>query len=77
MPMLEKDDNLSDNFGPYIDKKSALGEPEIETNDINFVDESLDIKSCIKDIVSGCTPQEKLFGSELLSSLKEVKFSEP
>lgn len=42
MPMTRKDNNLLDNFRPYIDEKLALEVPDIEEDDINLVSKSLD-----------------------------------
>lgn len=75
MLMLKKDDNLLDNFEAYIDKKLALKGPNMEAADIDLVDESLNTKSHAKVLLSGCTPQNRLFESELSSSLKEIRFS--
>ncbi len=36
---------------------------------------SSDTRSCVKDSLSRCTPQDGLLASELSSSLKEVRFS--
>lgn len=76
MPMLEEDDNQSNNFEPHIDKKSALKGLNIEQNYINLVSESLDTGSRARNILLRCTPPDKLLGNELSSSLREVKTSD-
>lgn len=73
--MPRKDDNLSDNFEPYVDKKLALKAPEIDANNINLIDQSLDTESHARNILSGHTTQNGLFGSELLLLLNKVRFS--
>lgn len=43
--MLGKGDNLLENFVLYVDNKSVLHGPDIETNNINLVSESLNIEN--------------------------------
>lgn len=76
MPIPEKYDNASDNFGPYMNKQSILKEQDIEENHRDLIDKSLDTKSYIEDSLSGRMPQDGLFISELLSFLKKVRFNE-
>lgn len=52
MPILRKDDNTSDNFGPYKNEESTLEGENIEKNDIDLVNKSLDIRSYTKNILS-------------------------
>lgn len=44
--------NISDNFQPYIDKKSTLKEQDIEKDHRNLVDKSLDTGRYIRDNLS-------------------------
>lgn len=54
MPIL-KNDNLLDNFESYIDMESAIKELGIEKNDIDWVGNSLNTKSYVKNMLSRCT----------------------
>lgn len=56
MPISRKDDNLSDNFRPHVDKKSVLEGPEIEADNIDLIGKSLDTGSHAKDMLSRRTP---------------------
>lgn len=56
MPMAWENDNLSDNFGPYKNKKSTIEELDIEEDNIDLVGKSLDIESRVRDILSEHTP---------------------
>lgn len=56
-----KDNNVSDNFGPYEDKKSILEKYDIQGNYKNLVDKNLNTKSCIKNGLSKYTSQTELF----------------
>ena len=71
--MPEEDDNTSDNFGPYEDKKSIPEAQDIEWDHRDLVDKSSDTGSRAR---AGCTFQDRLLGSKLSSSLREVRFSE-
>ena len=73
MPILREDDNTSDNFGLYEDEKSTLEVQDIERDYRDSVGKSSDIGSRAK---AGRTPQDRLLGIELSSSLREVRFSE-
>lgn len=75
MLTLREEDNLSDNFGPHLDEKSALERPDIEKNDIDLVDKSVDTRSRIREILSERIPHDGLLGSESFSSLRDVRFS--
>ena len=72
-PMLRENDNTLENFVPYKDKESTIENQEIEKDHRDLVGKSFDIRSCTKDCLSGHIPQARLFASELLSFLKEVK----
>lgn len=52
MQMPEKDDNVSDNIGPYENEKSVLERQDIEENDIDQVGRSLDIENYAKNMLS-------------------------
>lgn len=51
MPMPGEDDNLTDNFGPHIDKKSALEGPDIKVDNMDLVFESSNIGSYARNIL--------------------------
>lgn len=55
MPMPREDNNVPDNFRPYKDKESTLEMQHIERDYRNLVDKSLDIRSCVKNSLSGHT----------------------
>ena len=71
--MRGEDDNASDNFEPYEDEDSKSKVQNIEEDHKNLVGKSSDIRRRARE---GRTPQDELLGSELSSSLKEVRFSE-
>ena len=73
MLMLGEDDNISNNFGPYEDKESIPESQDIKRDHRDLVGKSSDTVSCAR---AGHTPEDGLLGSESLSSLREVKFSE-
>ena len=51
MPILGKNNNLSENFQPYIDKKSSLKRLYLEKNDnTNLISKSLNTKNLAKNI---------------------------
>ena len=75
-PIPRKDNNASKNFGPHEDEESILKEQDIERDHTNLVAKSLNTRNRTKKGLSGRTPQDGLFVSELLSSLREVWFSE-
>lgn len=72
--MIEEDNNLLNNFGYYENEKPALEKPNIEEDNIDQTKKSLDTKNHVKNLLSRCTTQDGLLRSELLSSLKEVRF---
>lgn len=72
--MLEKDDNMSDNFGLYLDKKSILNKQDINKNYSNSIVKGLDTKNCIKDSILRGISQDEVYTSKLSSSLREVRF---
>ena len=76
MLMLEEDDNVLENFGPYEDEEFIMKKQEIEGDQRDLVGKSLDTRSRAKDGLSGHTPQAELFANELSSFLKEVRFGE-
>lgn len=72
-----ENDNTSDNFGFYKDEKFVLEQQKIEDDYKDAVSKNLDIKSHVRNILSGYTLHEyRLFKYELLSSLREVRFNE-
>ena len=73
MPMLGEDVNKSDNFGSYENEKSTPKAQDIEEDHRNLVGKSSDTRSRAK---TGRTLQNGLLGSESLSSLREIRFSE-
>ena len=73
MPMLGEDDNASDNFALYEDEKSISEAQDIERDHRDSISKSSDSRSHAK---ARRILQDGLLGSELSSSLKEVRFSE-
>lgn len=71
-----ENDNISDDFRFYKDEKFILEQQKIENDYRNAISENLDIKSHMRNILSGYTSQNRLFKNELLLSLREVRFSE-
>ena len=74
--ILAKDKNVSKNVGPYKDKESTLKEKNIKEDHRKLADKSLDIRSHIRDVLSGRISQAELLENELSSFLREVKFSD-
>ncbi len=74
-PIPGEDENTSDNFGLHENEESILEEQDIEGDHRNLVGDNSDTKSHARDGLSQRIPQDGLFGSELSSSLKEVRFS--
>ena len=72
MPMLGKDDNVSENFALCEDEKSTLEAQNIKRDYKVSVSKSLDRGRRAR---TGRTPQDGLLGSNSLSSLREVKFN--
>ena len=70
--MFEEDENTSDNFGFYEDKKSIPKAQDIERDHKNLVGKSSDIRSCTR---AKRISQDGLLESELSSSLREIRFS--
>lgn len=75
MQIPDDNNNVLDKLRPHEDEKSILKEQDIEDNPKDLVGKSLDVKSQAKDMISGCTPQNQLFKSKLLSSLREIRFT--
>ena len=50
MPIVKKDNNISNNFGFYKDKELILEEPDIKEDNIDLQSKSLDIRSCARNI---------------------------
>ena len=74
--MPRKDDNALENLGPHKDEKFILKKQVMEEDQRDLIGKSLDTESRARDGLSGYTPKAELFTSELLSSLREVRFSE-
>ena len=74
MVMPREDDNTSEYYELHEDEKYILDKQDIEKDNKNLVGKSSDIRSRVRDSLSGCTPQNGLLTSELSLSLKEVKF---
>ena len=53
MPILRKNYNISNNFRLYENKNLVLKELDIEKNDIDLVDKSLDIKNYVRKMLLG------------------------
>lgn len=75
MPIPRQNSNVWKNFMSYEDEKSILKEQNIEKNHKNLVEKSLDIRSYIKDSLSGFIPQNKFLASEMSSSLRKVRLN--
>ena len=73
MSIFGEDDNASDNFGSYKNEDSIPKTQDIKRDHRDLVGKSSDTESRAR---VGHTPQNRLLGSELSSSLREVKFSE-
>ena len=73
MSMSKEDNNLSDNFRVYKNKKSILNEPNINKDNINLANKSLNTESCTRNILAKHTSQAELFGNELYLSVKNGK----
>ncbi len=68
--------NISENFELYEDKEFTLGEQDIEGKYRNLVSKNLENGSRARNGLSEYISQDGLLVSELLSSLKEVRFTE-
>ena len=71
--MQGKNDNISDNFGPYKDKESTSKTQDIEKNHRDLINKSSDDENYVR---AGHTPEDGLLKSELSSFIREVRFSE-
>lgn len=60
-----ENDNLSENFEFHKDEKPALGEPDIEEDDLDLTSKSSDTKSRTGNMLLECTLQAGLPRSEL------------
>lgn len=49
--ILKEDDNISDNFKPHENKKTVLEKQDIEKDDIDYVDQSLNTGNYTKDLL--------------------------
>ena len=76
MPILGKNDNASENFGPHEYEKSTLEEKDFGKDYTNLVGKNSDTRSRLKDGLSRPIPKDDLLASESILSLKEFKFSE-
>lgn len=77
MPILRENDNLSDNFEFYNNKKSALETLKIKEDNIDLICKYLNTEIHARDMLSRHTSKRKLFENKLLSFLEEFKFSDP
>ena len=75
-PIPGKDENALENTEPHDNEESILEEQDIERDHTNLGSKSLDTRSRARDGLSEHTPQARLFGSELSSFLREVRFSD-
>ena len=73
MLIVGEDNNLLDNFGSYKDERPVL---DIKEDNINLTSKSLDIRSCIRNILLKYTPYARLLDNKSSSSLKDVRFSD-
>ena len=64
------------NFGPHEDEKSILQEQDIERDHKNLGGKSSDPENRARDGLARHTLQTGLFGIELSSSLREIRFSD-
>lgn len=71
-----EDNNVSDNFNTYLNKKFILDEQDIEKNYKDLVDKNVDTQSCTRDELLKYTSQDRFLVYELSLFLKEIKFSE-
>lgn len=76
MPMVGEEDNLSDNSGPYKDEKHALEEPDIEKDDKDLANDSLDTRNHARNMLSGYTTQDELLRSVSSWSLRAFRSSD-
>lgn len=51
MPMERKDDNLSNNFGPYENKKPVFEGLDIKKDDIDLTNKSSDTANYVRDML--------------------------
>lgn len=72
--IVKKDYNILNNFGSYKNEKPVIKGLEVEKDDIDLVNKSSNTENHVKDILSGYINHVKLFGIELLSSLRQVRF---
>lgn len=70
-----KNENISENFGFYKNEKSLLEEQDIEKDHRNLIGKRLDIENYAFNSLSEYISQDKLFASELLLFLRDVRFS--
>lgn len=73
--MLGKNVNISENFRFYNNEKSILKKRKIKKDYKNLINKNLNTRNHAKSGLLGYTSQARLFTSELLASLKEVKFN--
>lgn len=50
MPIVKKDNNISNNFGFHKDKELILEGPDIKEDNIDLQSKNLDIRSCARNI---------------------------
>lgn len=71
-----KNDNTSENLGPYEDEKSILEEQDIKRENRDSSKKNSDTRNCITDKLSRHTLQDRIFASDLSSFLNDVRFHE-
>lgn len=76
MPIPKEANKVLQYFGPYENKKYILDKQDIKGDYKDLIGKSLNTGSRVRNSLSGRTPQEELLASELLSSLREVRFNE-
>lgn len=71
-----KNDNTSENLGPYEDEKSTLEEQDIKRENRDSFKKNSDTRNCITDKLSRHTLQNRLFASNLSLFLHDIRFYE-
>ena len=71
-----KDKNVSENIRSHKNEKLILEEQDIEGDHRNLRDKNFNTRSHIKKGLVKCIFQAGLLRNKLLSSLKEIRFSD-
>lgn len=62
--MAKEDDNLSNSLGSNEDEKLTLEVLIMEKDNIDLISKSFDTETYTRDMLSRCTPEDKLLESE-------------